>query len=168
MIATELHELSVEVLTPHQRLTGALSLRGLLGSLLNDPTTSSLKLVRVATEPILAGVPAVHDVPEAVLQKSRIAAVAPLVAEPVVDEGVEMRRRYVLAEGDQFTVKGYVEVGAASNDSMHADTLMKNTFFRVVEATLIVHGSGAEPKATWGPRPVLFVNTSLIGALFLG
>lgn len=168
MIATELHTLEVEVLAPHQRLTGMLSLRGLLGTLLNDPTAAYMRLDKVATEPVLAGVPAVRDVPEAVLQKSRVAAVAPLVAEPVPEEGTELRRRYVLAEGDQFTVRGCIEVGAASNDAMHADMILKNAFFKVVDATLIVHGSDQEPKVSWGPRPVMYVNTGLVGALFLG
>ncbi len=170
MIATELHTLPIEVLTPHQRLTGTISLRGLLTSLLNDPAAAILKLASVATEPIVGGVPVLKDVPEAVLQKSRLAVVGPLVDEPQPEEGMELRRRYVLAEGDQFTVKGYVEVGAASSDAMHADMLMKNSFFKVVDATVMIHnaGAGTEPKVSWGPRPAVYVNTSLTATLFLG
>jgi hypothetical protein len=168
VIATELHVLEVEVLTPHQRLTGALSIRGLLGSLLNDPAAASLRLSGVATEPIVGGVPAVHDVPEAVLQKNRLAVVAPVDEEPANSDGMEVRRRYLLAEGQQFTVKGFIEVGAASADSMHAEMLMKNAFFKVVDAVVMIHGEGQEPKKSWGPRPVVYVNTSLVDAIFLG
>jgi hypothetical protein len=154
----------VDVLTPSQRITAELQIRGRLRDTINDPEPV-FHLRNVSAEPLIPGAVALNGVPEGLFNKTLVGGIRTIDPEPPPpDQIMEMIRRYIMFQADTFMVTGAVEFPKATETGMHAEILMKARFFPVVDATVTIFGVSSK---SW-TQPVIMVNRDLMLALYLG
>jgi len=154
----------VDVLTPSQRITAELQIRGRLRDTINDPEPV-FHLRNVSAEPLIPGAVPLNGVPEGLFSKAFVGGIRTIEPEPPPpDQIMEMIRRYVMFQADTFMVTGAVEFPKATETGMHAELLMKAHFFAVVDATVTIFGASSK---SW-TQPVIMVNRDLMLALYLG
>jgi hypothetical protein len=155
----------VDVLTPYQRLTGEIQVRGgRLRETINDPE-SLFHLRNVSAEPLLPGAVPLSGVPEGLFNKAFVGGIRTIDPEPPPpDVVVEMMRRYVMFQASTFMVTGAAEFPRATEANMHTEILMKNRFFQVLDATITIFGVNGK---SW-TQPNIWVNRDLMLAVFLG
>jgi hypothetical protein len=154
----------VDVLTPSQRITAELQIRGRLRDTINDPEPV-FHLRNVSAEPLVPGAVPLNGVPEGLFSKTLVGGIRTIDPEPPPpDQIMEMIRRYVMFQADTFMVTGAVEFPKATETTMHAELLMKAHFFPVVDATVTIFGASSK---SW-TQPVIMVNRDLMLALYLG
>lgn len=154
----------VDVLTPYQRLTAELHIRGRLRETMND-AESLFHLRGISAEPLLPGAVPLNGVPEGVFNKALIGGIRTIEPEPPpVDQVMEITRRYAMYQAGSFMVTGFAEFAKAQSPEMHSETLLKNRFFPLVDVTVTM--IGVEGK-TW-TQPNILVNRDHMLALYLG
>ena len=154
----------VDVLTPSQRITAEIQIRGRLRDTINDPEPV-FHLRNVSAEPLIPGAVALNGVPEGLFSKTLVGGIRTIEPEPPPpDQIMEMVRRYIMFQADTFLVTGAVEFPKATEPAMHTEMLMKSKFFPVVDATITIFGAGSK---SW-TQPVIMVNRDLMLALYLG
>ena len=154
----------VDVLTPSQRITAELQIRGRLRDTINDPEPV-FHLRNVSAEPLIPGAVQLNGVPEGLFSKAFVGGIRTIDPEPPPpDQIMEMVRRYIMFQADTFMVTGAVEFPKATETGMHAEILMKARFFAVVDATVTIFGVSSK---SW-TQPVIMVNRDLMLALYLG
>jgi hypothetical protein len=154
----------VDVLTPSQRITAEIQIRGRLRDTIND-AEPVFHLRNVSAEPLIPGAVALNGVPEGLFSKALIGGIRTIEPEPPPpDQIMEMIRRYVMFQADTFLVTGAVEFPKATEPGMHTEMLMKSRFFPVVDATITIFGVNAK---SW-TQPQIMVNRDLMLALYLG
>jgi hypothetical protein len=154
----------VDVLTPSQRITAELQVRGRLRDTINDPEPV-FHLRNVSAEPLVPGAVVLNGVPEGLFSKTLVGGIRTIDPEPPPpDQIMEMIRRYIMFQADTFMVTGAVEFPKATETGMHAELLMKARFFSVVDATVTIFGATSK---SW-TQPVIMVNRDLMLALYLG
>jgi hypothetical protein len=154
----------VDVLTPSQRITAELQIRGRLRDTINDPEPV-FHLRNVSAEPLIPGAVQLNGVPEGLFSKAFVGGIRTIDPEPPPpDQIMEMIRRYVMFQAGTFMVTGAVEFPKATEPAMHNEILMKSHFFPVVDATVTIFGVSSR---SW-TQPVIMVNRDLMLALYLG
>jgi hypothetical protein len=154
----------VDVLTPSQRLTAEIQIRGRLRDTINDPEPV-FHLRNVSAEPLLPGAVALNGVPEGLFSKAYVGGIRTIEPEPPPpDQIIEMIRRYVMFQAASFLVTGAVEFPKATEPAMHNELLMKSRFFAVLDPTVTIFGVGAK---SW-TQPLIMVNRDLMVGLYLG
>ena len=154
----------VDVLTPSQRITAELQIRGRLRDTINDPEPV-FHLRNVSAEPLIPGAVALNGVPEGLFSKNFIGGIRTIETEPPPpDQIMEMIRRYIMFQADTFMVTGAVEFPKATETAMHNELLMKPHFFPVLDATVTIFGASSK---SW-TQPLIMVNRDLMLALYLG
>jgi hypothetical protein len=154
----------VDVLTPSQRITAELQIRGRLRDTINDPEPV-FHLRNVSAEPLVPGAVALNGVPEGLFSKNFVGGIRTIEPEPPPpDQIMEMIRRYIMFQADTFMVTGAVEFPKATEAAMHNEILMKSRFFPVLDATVATFGAGSK---SW-TQPLIMVNRDLMLALYLG
>ncbi len=154
----------VDMLTPSQRITAEIQIRGRLRDTINDPEPV-FHLRNVSAEPLIPGAVALNGVPEGLFSKALVGGIRTIEPEPPPpDQIMEMIRRYVMFQADTFLVTGAVEFPKASEPAMHNEILMKSRFFPVVDATVTIFGMNTK---SW-TQPQIMVNRDLMLALYLG
>jgi hypothetical protein len=154
----------VDVLTPSQRITAELQIRGRLRDTINDPEPV-FHLRNVSAEPLIPGAVALNGVPEGLFSKNLVGGIRTIEPEPPPpDQIMETIRRYIMFQADTFMVTGAVEFPKATETAMHNEILMKSRFFPVLDATVTVFGTGSK---SW-TQPLIMVNRDLMLALYLG
>jgi hypothetical protein len=154
----------VDVLTPSQRITAEIQIRGRLRDTINDPEPV-FHLRNVSAEPLIPGAVALNGVPEGLFSKTLVGGIRTIEPEPPPpDQIMEMIRRYIMFQADTFLVTGAVEFPKATEPGMHTEMLMKSRFFPVVDATITIFGAGSK---SW-TQPVIMVNRDLMLAMYLG
>jgi hypothetical protein len=154
----------VDVLTPSQRITAEMQIRGRLRDTINDPEPV-FHLRNVNAEPLIAGAVALNGVPEGLFSKTLVGGIRTIEAEPPPpDQIMEMIRRYIMFQADTFMVTGAVEFPKATETAMHNELLMKARFFPVLDATVTMIGVSGK---SW-TQPLIMVNRDLMLALYLG
>ncbi|HLQ61484.1 MAG TPA: hypothetical protein VK131_06450 [Candidatus Acidoferrales bacterium] len=164
MISPSLAWTKVDCFTAYQRVSAEIQIRARLRETLNDPEPL-FHLRNVTSHSLLPGVQAVEGVPEGLFAKAHLGAITTLAAEPPPPDDIANKtRRFVLFQGETFSVKGTAEFPAAADPHLHQEMLLKGRFFQLLEATLTVVGVEA---ASW-TAPSLYVNRDLMLALYLG
>jgi hypothetical protein len=154
----------VDVLTPSQRITAELQIRGRLRDTINDPEPV-FHLRNVSAEPLVPGAVALNGVPEGLFSKAFVGGIRTIEPEPPPpDQIMELIRRYIMFQADSFMVTGAVEFPKATETTMHSEILMKSRFFPVVDATVTIFGASSK---SW-TQPLIMVNRDLMLALYLG
>ena len=154
----------VDVLTPYQRLTAEMQIRGRLRETLNDPEPL-FHLRNVTAEPLMPGAVPLNGVPEGVFNKGLIGGVRTLEVEPPpADQAMETIRRYTMFQGAEFMVSGFAEFAKAAAPEMHNELLLKGRFFQLFDVTVTIVGI---PGKSW-TQPNIWVNRDLMLAVFLG
>ncbi len=154
----------VDVLTPSQRITAEIQIRGRLRDTINDPEPV-FHLRNVSAEPLVPGAVALNGVPEGLFSKALVGGIRTIEPEPPPpDQIMEMIRRYIMFQADTFMVTGAVEFPKATETAMHNELLMKARFFPVVDATVTIFGASSK---SW-TQPSIMVNRDLMLALYLG
>jgi hypothetical protein len=154
----------VDVLTPSQRITAELQIRGRLRDTINDPEPV-FHLRNVSAEPLVPGAVALNGVPEGLFSKAFVGGIRTIEPEPPPpDQIMELIRRYIMFQADSFMVTGAVEFPKATETTMHSEILMKARFFPVVDATVTIFGASSK---SW-TQPLIMVNRDLMLALYLG
>ncbi len=154
----------VDVLTPYERITAEIQIRGRLRETMND-AESLFHLRNISAEPLLPGAVPLNGVPEGLFNKSLVCAIRTLEPEPPPPDQVADRiRRYAMFQGSTFMVSGFAEFPKASSPNMHNEVLLKGRFFQLLEATITMIGVEAK---TW-TQPDIYVNRDLMLAVFLG
>jgi hypothetical protein len=154
----------VDVLTPSQRLTAEIQVRGRLRDTINDPEPV-FHMRNVSAEPLVPGAVALNGVPEGLFSKALVGGIRTIDPEPPPpDQVMEMIRRYVMFQADTFIVTGAAEFPKATEPAMHNEILMKSRFFPVVDATISIFGGNAR---SW-TQPTILVNRDHMLALYLG
>ncbi|MGH7760986.1 MAG: hypothetical protein ACREOY_06165 [Candidatus Dormibacteraceae bacterium] len=154
----------VDVLTPSQRITAELQIRGRLRDTINDPEPV-FHLRNVSAEPLIPGAVALNGVPEGLFSKTLVGGIRTIDPEPPPpDQIMELIRRYIMFQADTFMVTGAVEFPKATDPTMHNELLMKGHFFPVVDATVTIFGVSSK---SW-TQPLIMVNRDLMLALYLG
>jgi hypothetical protein len=154
----------VDVLTPSQRITAELQIRGRLRDTINDPEPV-FHLRNVSAEPLIPGAVALNGVPEGLFSKNLVGGIRTIEPEPPPpDQIMETIRRYIMFQADTFMVTGAVEFPKATETAMHNEILMKSRFFPVLDATVTVFGTSSK---SW-TQPLIMVNRDLMLALYLG
>jgi hypothetical protein len=154
----------VDVLTPSQRITAELQIRGRLRDTINDPEPV-FHLRNVSAEPLVPGAVALNGVPEGLFSKNLIGGIRTIEPEPPPpDQIMETIRRYIMFQADTFMVTGAVEFPKATEAAMHNEILMKSHFFPVLDATVTIFGASSK---SW-TQPLIMVNRDLMLALYLG
>jgi hypothetical protein len=154
----------VDVLTPSQRLTAEIQIRGRLRDTINDPEPV-FHLRNVSAEPLIPGAVSLNGVPEGLFSKAYVGGIRTIEPEPPPpDQIIEMIRRYVMFQANTFLVTGAVEFPKATEAAMHNEILMKTRFFSVLDATVTIFGVAAK---SW-TQPLIMVNRDLMVGLYLG
>jgi hypothetical protein len=154
----------VDVLTPSQRLTAEMQIRGRLRDTINDPEPV-FHLRNVSAEPLIPGAVSLNGVPEGLFSKAYVGGIRTIEPEPPPpDQIIEMIRRYVMFQANTFLVTGAVEFPKATEPAMHNEILMKSRFFAVLDATVTIFGVSAK---SW-TQPLIMVNRDLMVGLYLG
>jgi len=154
----------VDVLTPSQRLTAEIQIRGRLRDTINDPEPV-FHLRNVSAEPLITGAVALNGVPEGLFSKTYVGGIRTIEPEPPPpDQIIEMIRRYVMFQAATFLVTGAVEFPKATEPAMHNELLMKSRFFTVLDPTVTIFGVSAK---SW-TQPLIMVNRDLMVGLYLG
>jgi len=160
----QLNWAKVDVLTPYERITAEIQVRGRLRETMNDPE-SLFHLRNISAEPLLPGAVPLNGVPEGLFNKSLVCAIRTLEAEPPPPDQVADRiRRYAMFQGATFMVSGFAEFPRAASPQMHTEVLLKGRFFQLLDATVTMIGVEAK---TW-TEPDIWVNRDLMLGLFLG
>lgn len=154
----------VDVLTPYQRLTAEMQVRGRMRETLNDPE-SLFHLRNVSAEPLLPGAVALNGVPEGLFNKALIGGIRTIDPEPpAADQVMETMRRYAMFQASEFMVTGFAEFAKAASPEMHTEILLKGRFFQLFDVTITVIGV---PGKTW-TQPNIWANRDHMVGLFLG
>jgi hypothetical protein len=154
----------VDLLTPSQRITAELQIRGRLRDTINDPEPV-FHLRNVSAEPLIPGAVPLNGVPEGLFSKTLVGGIRTIDPEPPPpDQIMEMIRRYIMFQANTFMVTGAVEFPKATEAAMHNELLMKSRFFPVVDATVTILGMSSK---SW-TQPLIMVNRDLMLALYLG
>jgi hypothetical protein len=154
----------VDVLTPYQRITAEIQIRGRLRDTINDPEPM-FHLKNVSAEPLLPGAVALNGVPEGLFNKGMVGGIRTIEAEPPpVDQTIETVRRYVMFQADTFMITGAAEFPKVAEAKMHNEILLKPHFFSMVDVTVTVFGVAGK---SW-TQPQILVNRDHMLALFLG
>jgi len=155
----------VDVLTPYQRLTAEVQVRGgRLRETINDPEPL-FHMRNVSAEPLLPGAVPLSGVPEGLFNKDLIGGIRTIEPEPPpADQVAEMIRRYVMFQASNFMVTGAAEFPKATEPSMHTEILMKSRFFPILDATVTVFGVTGK---SW-TQPNIWVKRDLMLAVYLG
>ena len=163
MISPTIAWSKVDVLTAYQRLTGEIQMRVRLRETINDPEPF-FHLRNVSAEPLLPGAVALNGVPEGLFSKAHIGGIRLFEIEPPPPDQVEVTRRYAMYQAANFMVTGAAEFPKALEAKMHAEVLLKNPFFPLVDVTITVIGVAGK---TWS-QPIIWVNRAHMLALYLG
>jgi hypothetical protein len=154
----------VDVLTPYQRITAEIQLRGRLRETMNDPETL-FHLRNVTAEPLLPGAVALNGVPDGLFSKALICGIRTVEAEaPSPDEVTETTRRYAMYQGRTFMVTGFAEFPKAASAELHAENLYKLHFFQLLDVTVTMIGIAGR---NW-TQPNIWVNRDQMLAIYLG
>ena len=154
----------VDVLTPYQRLTAEMQVRGRMRETLND-AESLFHLRNVTAEPLLPGAVPLNGVPEGLFNKALIGGIRTIEPEPpAADQVMETMRRYCMFQASGFMVTGFAEFAKAASPEMHTELLLKGRFFQLFDATITIIGV---PGKTW-TQPNIWANRDHMVALFLG
>jgi hypothetical protein len=154
----------VDVLTPYERITAEIQIRGRLRETINDPE-SLFHLKNLSAEPLVPGAVALNGVPEGLFNKAFICGLRTVEPEPPPPDQVPERiRRYAMFQGASFMVSGFAEFPKAASPAMHFEVLMKGRFFQLLEVTVTMIGVEAK---TW-TQPDIWVNRDQMLGLFLG
>ncbi|HUY73172.1 MAG TPA: hypothetical protein VMW11_01540 [Candidatus Dormibacteraeota bacterium] len=154
----------VDMLTPNQRITAEIQMRGRLRETMNDPEPL-FHMRNVSAEPLLPGAVQLNGVPEGVFNKALVGAIRTIEPEPPPpDQVMEIVRRYVMYQAGMFMVTGAAEFPKAVETTMHNEIMLKNRFFQIVDATVTVIGVSGK---SW-TQPVIWVNRDHMLALYLG
>lgn len=154
----------VDVLTPYQRLTAEIQIRGRLRETLND-AEPLFHLRNISAEPLLAGAVPLNGVPEGIFSKAYVCGIRTVEPEPPPpDQVIEMIRRYAMFQGATFMVTGFAEFPKAAATEMHSEIMLKGRFFPLVDVTVTIVGAQAK---TW-TQPSILVNRDQMLALYLG
>lgn len=154
----------VDVLTPSQRLTAEIQIRGRLRDTINDPEPV-FHLRNVSAEPLIPGAVSLNGVPEGLFSKAFVGGIRTIKPEPPPpDQIIEMIRRYIMFQANTFLITGAVEFPKATEPAMHNEILMKSRFFAVLDATVTIFGVSAK---SW-TQPLIMVNRDLMVGLYLG
>jgi hypothetical protein len=154
----------VDVLTPYQRITAEIQVRGRLRETINDPEPM-FHLRNVSAEPLQPGAVGLNGVPEGLFSKAMIGGIRSIEPEPPApDQVMDMIRRYVMFQADTFMVTGAAEFPKATEPAMHNEILLKPRFFAVVDATITIFGVAGK---SW-TQPTILVNRDHMLALYLG
>lgn len=154
----------VDVLTPYQRLTAEMQIRGRLPAMINEQE-SLFHLRNVSAEPLLPGAVALNGVPEGTFNKVHVCGIRTFEPEPPPpDQVMEMIRRYAMYQAATFMVSGFAEFPKAAAQEMHTEILLKGRFFQLVDATVTMIGVAGK---TW-TQPNIYVNRDQMLALFMG
>ena len=155
----------VDVLTPFQRLTAEVQVRGgRLRETINDPEPL-FHLRNVSAEPLLPGAVPLSGVPEGLFNKNLVGGIRTIEPEPPpADQVAEMMRRYIMFQAASFMVTGAAEFPKVTEPSMHTEILLKARFFPILDATVTMFGSAGK---SW-TQPNIWVNRDLMLAIFLG
>jgi hypothetical protein len=154
---------TVELLTAYQRLTGEIQMRVRLRETMNDPEPY-FHLRNVSAEPLLPGAVALNGVPEGLFSKALVGGIRTVAPEPPPPDQLEVTRRYAMYQAANFMVTGAAEFPKALESKMHAEVLLKNPFFALVDVTVTIIGIAGK---TWS-QPVIWVNRAHMLALYLG
>src|SRR5207237_4577529 len=125
----------VDVLTPYQRLTAEMQVRGRMRETLNDQE-SLFKMRNVSAEPLLPGAVQLNGVPEGLFNKALIGGIRTIDPEPPPPDQLEVTRRYAMYQAANFMVAGAAEFAKAIEPKMHDELLLKNSFFQLVDVTV--------------------------------
>jgi hypothetical protein len=154
----------VDVLTPYQRITAEIQIRGRLRDTINDPEPM-FHLRNVSAEPLLPGAVALNGVPEGLFNKGMVGGIRTIEAEPPpADQTLETMRRYVMFQADTFMITGAAEFPKVAEAKMHNEILLKPHFFPMIDVTVTVFGVAGK---SW-TQPSIMVNRDHMLALFLG
>jgi hypothetical protein len=154
----------VDVLTPYQRLTAEIQVRGRLRETMNDKETH-FHLRNVSAEPLLPGAVPLVGVPEGLFNKALIGGIRTIEPEPPApDQVVEMLRRYIMFQAGSFMVTGAAEFPKATEQAMHTEILLKSWFFPILDATVTIFGVAGK---SW-TQPAIWVNREQMLAIYLG
>jgi hypothetical protein len=154
----------VDVLTPYQRITAEIQIRGRLRETINDPEPL-FHLRNVSAEPLVPGAVQLNGVPEGLFSKSGIGGIRTIEPEPPPpDQVMEMVRRYVMYQAGTFMVTGAAEFPKAVEPAMHSEILLKPRFFPMVDVTITIFGVAGK---SW-TQPSILVNRDHMLALYLG
>jgi hypothetical protein len=153
----------VDVLTPYQRLTGEIQVRGRMRETMNDPEPY-FHLRNVSAEPLLPGAVPLSGVPEGTFNKALIGGIRTIDPEPPPPDQLELTRRFVMYQAGTFMITGAAEFPKAVETKMHTEMLLKNRFFPLVDVTVTVIGVAGK---TW-TQPMIWANRDHMLALYLG
>jgi len=154
----------VDVLTPYQRLTAEMQIRGRMRETLND-SESLFHLRNVTAEPLLPGAVPLNGVPEGLFNKAHISGLRTIEPEPpAADQVMETMRRYAMFQASSFMVTGFAEFAKAASPEMHTEILLKGRFFQLYDVTVTIIGV---PGKSW-TQPNLWANRDHMVGLFLG
>jgi hypothetical protein len=154
----------VDVLTAYQRLTAEIQIRGRLRETMNDPEPL-FHMHNISAEPLMPGSVQLNGVPEGLFNKDLIGGIRTIEAEtPPPDQVMDLIRRYVMFQGSDFMVTGFVEFPKAASPQMHSEILLKARFFQIVEPTLTMVNVAGK---TW-TQSNIWVNRDHMLALYLG
>jgi len=154
----------VDVLTPYQRITAEIQIRGRLRDTINDPEPM-FHLRNVSAEPLLPGAVALNGVPEGLFNKEMVGGIRTIEAEPPPpDQTIETMRRYVMFQADTFMITGAAEFPKVAEPRMHNEILLKPHFFPMIDVTVTMFGVVGK---SWTQSSIL-VNRDHMLALFLG
>lgn len=154
----------VDLLTPYQRLTAELQVRGRLRETMNDPEPL-FHLRNVSAEPLLPGAVQLNGVPEGLFSKNLVGGIRTIEPEPPPpDQVTEVVRRYIMFQAGSFMVTGAAEFPKAAEAAMHNEILLKARFFPIYDATVTIIGVGGK---SW-TQPAIWVNRDHMLAVYLG
>jgi len=154
----------VDVLTPYQRMTAEMQIRGRMRETLNDQE-SLFHMRNVSAEPLLPGAVQLNGVPEGLFNKALIGGIRTIDPEPPpIDQALETIRRYAMYQAAQFMVTGFAEFAKAASPEMHTEILLKGRFFQLFDVTVTVIGVAGR---TWTAANI-WANRDHMLALFLG
>lgn len=154
----------VDMLTPNQRITAEIQMRGRLRETMNDPEPL-FHMRNVSADALLPGAVQLNGVPEGVFSKALVSGIRTIDPEPPPpDQVIELVRRYVMFQAGTFMVTGAAEFPKAVETTMHNEILLKNRFLQIVDATVTVIGVAGK---TW-TQPNIWVNRDHMLAVYLG
>jgi hypothetical protein len=155
---------AVDVLTPYQRLTAEIQIRGRLRETMND-NEPLFHMRNISAEPLLPGAVPLAGVPEGLFNKAFVGGIRTVEPEPPSpDQVADVMRRFIMFQAGTFMVTGAAEFPKAVEKAMHNDILLKGWFFPIVDATVTIFGVAGK---SW-TQPTIWVNRDQMLALYLG